>query len=417
MNLSVSGKLAGTVTVPPSKSMAHRLLICAALADGPTRFLCGECPDDVNITADCLRDLGASIKYSENEFRVWPIGNIGKLSVLDCGESGTTLRFLLPVAAALGADATFTGSGRLFQRPLSPLLEQMRAHGVDTTVQDDTGLVCRGRMEGGCYSIAADISSQFISGLLFALPLAGSDSTIKLEGELHSSPYVDMTLNALRHSGIDVERTKDGYCIKGNQRYGAFGRCAVEGDWSAAAFWLTAGAIGQEPVRCEGLDTERTLQGDKAIVHILQDMGAEIRAGNGYVTAYPSRLQGIEIDCSDIPDLVPALAAAAACADGKTTFHNAGRLRLKESDRIESIQSMLRSFGISAVSAGNVLTVTGGHPSSCNIDPSRDHRIAMAATILSSVCEGCCTIQDAGCVAKSYPAFFNDYRSLGGHIE
>lgn len=416
MTLDLSGRLSGSVTVPPSKSMAHRLLICASLADAPSAFICGEFPDDVGITADCLRGLGTTIKYSDNEFRIWPVGQVQKGITLECGESGSTLRFLLPVAAVLGADASFTGQGKLFQRPLSPLHDAMTAHGVQMTAPGNMPLVCHGRLNGGEYRIDAGISSQFISGLLFALPLADTDSTIILEGELKSSPYVNMTINTLLHSGIKIDCIGNEYQIKGRQTYSAFQRCAVEGDWSAAAFWLTAGVIGHEPVRCDGLDPDKTLQGDSAVSGILQEMGAEIRNGQDCVTAYPSRLHGIDIDCSDIPDLVPALSVAAACADGRTTFHNVGRLRFKESDRISSIQSMLKAFGISSDATDDELTVSGGHPVACTADSAHDHRIAMAAAILASVCDGVTQLQDAGCVGKSYPGFFNDYRLLGGHI-
>lgn len=417
MRLTLNGKLSGTVNVPPSKSIAHRLLICASLADEMSHFKCGEYADDVEVTADCLRSLGATVKYSDNEFRIWPIERPEKRCTFDCRESGSTLRFMLPIAAALGVEATFTGDGRLAQRPLSPLYEEMVRHGVQMTPHGVIPLSCSGQLTGGEYRIAGNVSSQFISGLLFALPLVEEDSTIEVTGPLQSTPYIDMTLNALLHAGISIDRQSDLFHIPGRQRYSAISPCRIEGDWSAAAFWLTAGCIGSESIVCSGLNTECSLQGDRAIVEILRDMGAAIRCNGESAVAYPSRLHGTDIDCSDIPDLVPALAAAAACAEGRTRFFNAERLRLKESDRIETVISMLGAFGITASFEDNVLTVNGARPEpQQTVKTSSDHRIAMAAAVLSSVCDSETVIDDAECVSKSYPDFFNDYRALGGHL-
>lgn len=418
MELKLSGTLAGCVTVPPSKSIAHRILICNALADEPSRFICGEAGDDVNVTADCLRSLGATIKHSDDEYRIWPIGeNLFRHCRLDCGESGSTLRFLLPIAAALGADATFTGSGRLSQRPLSPLYEEMTRHGVVMTPNGELPLSCNGRLSGGDYTLDAGVSSQFISGLLFALPLAEEDSRLTLTGDIQSGPYIDLTLNALLHAGISVERNGNVFNIKGRQRYGSTPACLVEGDWSAAAFWTVAGTVGQSPITIRGVDPERSLQGDRAIVSILRGMGAEIRGSGNEITVFPSQLECIETDCSDTPDLVPALAVAAACAKGRSIIRGVRRLRLKESDRISTIMSMLGNFGIACEASDDSLTVTGGRPHACHTDSYRDHRIAMASAVLASVCDGETLLGGAECVAKSYPDFFNDFRTLGGHLD
>ena len=416
MDLRITGELAGSVAVPPSKSIAHRMLICAALADGPSILACGEYGYDVEVTANCLRDLGATIKYSDGTFRVWPIDKVEKRCRLDCTESGSTLRFLLPVSAALGADVTFCGSKSLERRPLSPLYEEMEKHGVTMSEQGVFPLSCLGQLNGGEYNIDAGISSQFISGLLMALPLVGESSTITLLGEKQSTPYIELTINALRHAGIGIERTPQGFSIQGRQRYGAL-NCSIEGDWSAAAFWLVAGAAGKSAIECKGVDTGRSLQGDKAIVDILRRMGATIRDTDYGIRAFPSALTGTEIDCRDIPDLVPALAVAAACAQGVTTFSGVSRLRLKESDRIATISSMLQSFGIRAESSQDTLTVTGGHPHACHTSSFGDHRIAMASAILAAQCGEPVRLDGADCVAKSYPMFFQDFNRLGGHIE
>ena len=418
MTLSVSGTPSGNVQVPPSKSVAHRMLICAALSDKPCTIICRGINRDMEATAACLNALGANIVYADGKFSVNPISEVKKGALLDCGESGSTLRFMLPVAAALGADAVFTGQGRLPQRPLSPLYEEMTAHGVSMSENGHMPLSCYGTLPAGTYTIDGGISSQFISGLLMALPLTGGDCTINITGKLESASYIGLTLNALKQFGIEVEATGQGYRIPGGQRYATpDGPVAVEGDWSAAAFWLTAGAAGAKQVSCTGLDYEHSAQGDRRIVDVLRQMGADISTTANSVTARPSRLTASQIDCADIPDLVPIMAVAASTAQGTTVFDNIRRLRIKESDRVRSILELLSGAGICAYATDNTLTVTGGPARSFTYDPSGDHRMAMAATVLASVKSIRVTIKDAECTAKSYPAFFDDFNALGGHAE
>lgn len=417
MELKVNGELGGSVRVPASKSMAHRLLICSALADAPSRIICPDSNDDVEATAACLRELGATIKYSEGEFRVWPIEKPCREAILDCGESGSTLRFMLPVAAALEADATFMASGRLPERPLGPLHDAMCAHGVQMPGLREWPLKCKGRLQGGQYDIDASISSQFISGLLMALPLAHEDSTLTLTGNIESAAYIEMTLSAMRHFGIDIERRQNTFYIKGQQYYSPMPRLQVEGDWSAAAFWLTAGCIGSNAISCTDIDYSKSLQGDRQIVDFLKQMGADIRMDGLKVTAYPSRLIATELDCSGTPDLVPALAVAAASAQGATILKGVSRLRLKESDRISSILRMLSAFGVKADATQDTLLISGSTISNAeSVDCCHDHRIAMAAAILSTKCDNPVSLKGVECVSKSYPAFFTDLRSLGGRI-
>jgi len=418
MTLSVSGTPSGNVQVPPSKSVAHRMLICAALSDKPCTIICRGINRDMEATAACLNALGANIVYADGKFSVNPISEVKKGALLDCGESGSTLRFMLPVAAALGADAVFTGQGRLPQRPLSPLYEEMTAHGVNMSENGHMPLTCHGTLPAGTYTIDGGVSSQFISGLLMALPLTGGECTINITGKLESASYIDLTLNALKQFGIEVEATGQGYHIPGGQRYTTpDGPVAVEGDWSAAAFWLTAGAAGAKQVSCTGLDYEHSAQGDRRIVDVLRQMGADISTTANSVTARPSRLTASQIDCADIPDLVPIMAVAASTAQGTTVFDNIRRLRIKESDRVRSILELLSGAGICAYATDNTLTVTGGPARSFTYDPSGDHRMAMAATVLASVKSIRVTIKDAECTAKSYPAFFDDFNALGGHAE
>ena len=417
MILEVSGAVSGNVQVPPSKSVAHRMLICAALSDAPCTIVCQSVNRDMEATAACLNALGANITYTDGKFTVNPITKVQKGATLDCGESGSTLRFLLPVAAALGADATFIGQGRLPERPLSPLYEEMTAHGVKMSANGHMPLKCEGNLPAGLYTIDGGVSSQFISGLLMALPLTGIQSKIVITGKQESASYIGLTLNALKQFGIEIQTTTDGYSIPGGQEFTTSAdQVAVEGDWSAAAFWITAGVAGSKPVTCTGLDYEHSAQGDRRIVDVLRKMGADIATAGNTVTARPSNLTAAQIDCADIPDLVPILAVAASSAQGTTIFDNIRRLRIKESDRVQSILQLLGMAGIYAFASDNTLTVTGGPAKNCAYDPSGDHRMAMAAAILAANKNVKITISDAECVAKSYPAFFDDFNALGGGV-
>lgn len=417
MTLDVSGTLSGNVQVPPSKSVAHRMLICAALSDSPCTIVCQSVNRDMEATVNCLNALGAGITYADGKFNVNPIKHVCKGATLDCGESGSTLRFLLPVAAALGADATFIGQGRLPERPLSPLYEEMTAHGVKMSENGHMPLKCNGNLPAGLYTIDGGVSSQFISGLLMALPLTGIQSRIAITGKQESASYIGLTLNALKQFGIEIQTVTDGYVIPGAQEFiTPATQVAVEGDWSAAAFWITAGVTGSKPVTCTGLDYERSAQGDRRIVDVLRKMGADIATSAGTVTARPSNLAATQIDCADIPDLVPILAVAASSAQGTTLFDNIRRLRIKESDRVQSILQLLGIAGIYAFASDNTLTVTGGPARSCAYNPSGDHRMAMAAAVLASAKNIKITISDAECTTKSYPAFFDDFNALGGFV-
>ncbi len=416
MKLRVNGSAGGEVRIPASKSQAHRLLICAALAEKESSIECRELNDDIERTAECLAALGAEIAYSEGVFMVKPITEVCRGATLDCGESGSTLRFLLPVAAALGADATFVGHGRLPQRPLTPLHERMEEHGVKMSDRGSMPLECRGRMTGGTYEIAANVSSQFISGLLFALPLTGEESRITLLGNLESGSYIEMTLDALNRFGIEARREGASLVLPAGQRYISPKRVSVEGDWSAAAFWLAAGVIGKLPISCLGLNMESSRQGDRAVVEMLRSMGGRIEVEESRITAYPSKLRGCRIDCQDTPDLVPALAGAAAFAEGVTEFDNIARLRIKESDRVAAVCDILEKMGIECRATENQLHVTGGRTRSAVIDSFGDHRIAMTAAVVGLATAGGVEIEGAECVGKSYPAFFEHAERLGAEV-
>lgn len=434
-------RLAGRLRAPTSKSCAHRLLMAAALADRPTAVRISDESEDIAATAAALEALGAELHRQNGVFAVMPIGRAapaGGEAILDCGESGTTLRFLVPIAAALGrvSGVRFVGRGRLPMRPLSPLSETLQAHGVRLEMPEGQTLPLRlsGRLEPGRYQMAANISSQFVGGLLYALSILDGDSELQLQGPIESAAYTEMTLAVLRRFGavIDVlARDERGagrrYRIRGQGALKSPGTVEAEGDWSNAAFWLCAGAMGAagpEGLAVTGL-SNATAQGDRAVLEILGRFGAEIVEEAGIVQARPpvrGRLHGIEIDASQCPDLAPALAVAAAAAEGPTIFVHAERLRLKESDRIATTAAMLRGLGADVEERTDGLMVMGCGSGDAARPPfpggrassAGDHRIAMAAAVAALVAAGPVVLEGPGAVAKSYPRFWADYADLGG---
>ena len=419
MDKRLTGTLSGSVTPPPSKSQAHRLLICAALSNHPSKVCCDALNDDLCATMESLNALGASISYADGAFDVQPVA-CRKGGELPCGESGSTLRFLLPIAAALGSESTLTGKGKLPLRPMEQLTTALVQHGVEIVEHRDDAhlpLTCKGQLTGGEYTLPGDISSQYFTGLLFALPLLSAPSRLNISGELTSASYVGMTLDALRQSGITIETLDNGFNIPAPQQYNTPQQLRVEGDWSAAAFWLVAGVTGKHPVTICGMNVD-SLQGDRRIVDHLRKMGADIQFTGDAIVAYPSQLRGAELDCVDTPDLVPILSVAAAAAEGTTLFTHVGRLRYKESDRLAAMKSLLEAFGISSVVGEDTYSVAGGKAcAKWPVDSFGDHRIAMSAAIMAAVA-GCeVTIKGAECVAKSYPLFYEDFKTLGGSVE
>jgi len=414
----------GTIKAIASKSAAHRLLICASLSGIETFVRCPERSRDIDATADCLESLGSVIRYEKDGFFVTPLDKSKDKNAqrsLNCGESGSTLRFLLPVCGALGINVKFNMEGRLPARPLSGLYEEMTAHGCTLSEQGRSPLVCGGKLTGGNYTLPGNVSSQFISGLLFALPLLESGGSICVTGSLESRPYVDMTIDALRLFSITVhEEDKPALVFRApeKQAYKSPKIVQTEGDWSNAAFWLCAGAIGTNAITCSGLDIN-SRQGDRAVVDILRKFGARVSVENDTVTVSPAALNGIEIDAENIPDLVPVLAATASTARGKTIIRNAGRLRLKESDRLYTTASLLSALGADVAETEDGLVIQGKTKLSGGEAQSfGDHRIAMAAAVLSAACSAPVTIQNAEAVNKSYPAFFDDFHiTLGGIYE
>ena len=380
--------LRGDITIIPSKSIAHRLLICAAFADRPTQLYCPQSNRDIDATVDCLNALGADIRRTDSGFSVFPATVIPQTAVLNCCESGSTLRFMLPIVGALGVDAVFLMEGRLPQRPLSPLWEEMERMGCTLSRPAENTLRCQGKLESGEFTISGAVSSQYITGLSFALCLMEPGSTLKVTGKIESQPYLDLTNEAIRSF-------EGGF---GKGRFRSPGYVAVEGDWSNGAFFVTASMLGSE-LSVQGLNHSST-QGDRAVLDILP----QIRTGNPCISA------------AHIPDLVPILAVAAATHHG-AVFTDIRRLRLKESDRVASTIAMIESLGGKAEATEDRLTVYGTGLVGGTVDSVNDHRIAMAAAIAATICTENVTILGAQCVSKSYPQFWEEYKRLGGQYE
>lgn len=415
-------KLGGSIAAIASKSMAHRYMIAAALADKPAFVSCHSSSEDIEATKACLKAMGAGFEEKEGGFMVTPI-NADKLTdgiKLPCKESGSTFRFLLPVIAGFGKEAEFLQEGRLPERPLSPLYEEMTAKGVTMAGQGENPFWLKGQLRSGEYRLAGNVTSQFISGLLFALPRLPGDSKIILTSSLESKLYVDMTVAVLKQFGIEIIIEDNTYIIKGSQTYHAKNG-SVEGDWSNAAFWLSAGAIGDSAVTVTGLDMT-SLQGDRAIIEILKEFGAKISydtKDEGKVTVAPGKMHGIRINAIDIPDLVPILSVVASFAEGETVIYNAARLRLKESDRLKTVTQVLNSMGADIEEKEDGLIIHGVDmmEGGTAVDAMGDHRIAMMSAIAAVRCKNQVVIMNAEAVNKSYPAFFKDYVTLGGKVE
>ena len=413
-------KLTGTIEAMPSKSHAHRILIARRLSELQGGALEGgvEIPafsDDIEATMACIGQLDKNTPY------------------LECRESGSTLRFLLPVVMALKNSATFLGTGRLPDRPLSPLKEEMERHGCRFRMGSNKNTdrfkeICAvsGRLTPGDYALAGNVSSQFITGLLFALPLLDGNSTISLTTELESAGYVDMTLDVLNSFGIEVEvsETESGflkYTVPGNQIYREKPGITLDGDWSNAAFWLAAGSLSGD-ITVTGLRLESS-QWDKRLLDILADMGADLDVqpqvdGTVSIRSKASILKGAEVDVSQTPDLTPLLAVLMSFAEGTSMITHGERLQFKESNRLKAIYSVLYNLDADISYGGDWLSFTGkAFLEGGSVDSYGDHRIAMSAAVASCLCREPVYLSNPIAVTKSYPDFYKDFDSLGGEIE
>ena len=403
------GRAPRAVTVPLSKSEGHRALILAALAEGETLLPPLPPSGDLRATMDCLRKMGAGLTETAEGLRIRPICRTGESTAApirpDCGESGSTLRFLLPVAAAMGINAVFTGKGRLPQRPVRELLAAMEQNGVTAEVrQEPWEIAVTGTLTPGVFRLPGKVSSQYVSGLLLALPLLAGESEIVACGGLESAGYAEMTAEMVRRFGVNWEKTATGWHLPGGEQYKSPGRLALGGDWSHAAFWLVAGCLAG-PVTVTGLDLQ-THQPDRAMVELLRQMGGKPEQTPAGITVWPGRLHGITADVSGCPDLLPPLAVAMAFAEGESRLTGAARLRLKESDRLSGMAGLLRALGGMVMECPDGLIIAGGGLRGGTADPCGDHRLAMAAAVAGLACREPVTVTDAECVEKSYPEWW-----------
>ena len=423
--------VAGNVLVPSSKSMGHRMCICAGLSGNGSIVDNIAISKDIEATNRCLTGLGVKVREvpSLHEGRTafqydWDRQLTREAVTADCGESGSTLRFFIPLGALCNVPFTFEGHGKLVSRPLQPYYDIFARQNLRyrTAGNGHLPLTVAGRLSPGSYVLPGDVSSQFVSGLLFALPLLEGDSTLEILPPLESASYIELTLDSLRQFGIRILR-KDPlhYEIPGGQQYCApEARAQVEGDWSQAAFWLVAGAIGSKAgLVCKGLSA-KSLQGDKAVLKILRTMGADIiEEGHSFIIK-PSHLHGCAIDAADCPDLVPVLSVAAAVAEGTTHIINAGRLRIKECDRLAAMHSELKKLGADITEEPEGLLIQGkpeGLAGGASVDAWNDHRIAMSMAVAALACKEAITLNGGESVSKSYPEFWRDYASVGGKAE
>ena len=400
----------GCVRAPASKSHAHRLLICGALGKAPVSLRCDDISKDIAATARCLDALCAAVTVNDGVLQVVPAARRGKKDLF-CGESGATLRFLLPVCGALGAEAVFHREGRLPHRPLAPLDAVLRGHGMHLEAQGDA-LYCCGRLQSGLFEIPGNVSSQFISGLLFALPLLDGESTLRITGRVESAAYIAMTEQALAQSGIRFVRSGSEYTVFGAQQYTA-AETAVEGDYSNGAFFLCMGALSERGIRVKNLPAE-TRQGDRAVVDILRRFGAQVRVKDDEIFVRGGTLHGCEIDAAPIPDLIPVLSVVAAAAQGESRIMNAGRLRFKESDRLRATAEMLSALGGTVTELPDGLVIRGGVLQGGTVPSYNDHRMAMSAAVAACACRRPVTVLDPACTDKSFPRFWDIFSQLEG---
>lgn len=416
----VPGRRSGAVVLPASKSYAHRHLISAALSENPSRVICDGISKDISATIECLRALGAVITAEDSVINVTPISRsdmcsydapCAKIIHLNCHESGSTLRFLIPIAGALGANVIFHMEGRLAERPLNNLTDVLSQKGM-TFEKKDNELHCSGKLTAGRFTIPGNVSSQYITGLLFSLPLLDADSTLEVTGHLESEDYVVMTETVIKAAGIVLDRNRNIYSVKGKQKYNTVSEIVVEKDWSNAAFFMCMGALSDGGILLSGL-SRSSVQGDKRIFDILAFMGADISEDDKGVFVKRGMLRGIELDASGVPDMVPTLAALASVSEGRTVIYNAARLRMKESDRIKSTVSMINSLGGSAEETEDGMIIEG-QPflKGGTVDAMNDHRIAMATAAVSCACRSNVLVKGCECVEKSYPRFWADFDLL-----
>lgn len=447
------GKLNGKIDAVSSKSYLHRMILCAALSESDTVIYLNCRSKDVDATIRCAEAMGAKVEVEAGKLTVHPVKHelgrsavgvedsgcqheaahekspegLQKLPLLDCGESGSTARFVLPMTAAVCGGGTLTGSGRLPERPFGAICTVMEENGC-TFSSYSIPMTVTGQLKSGVYRIPANISSQYISALMMSLPLVDGDSEIVFTTEVESEGYLDITESVMADFGMPLGKTEKGYIIKGNRRYQSPGEITAEGDWSNGAFWVAANALG-----C-GLEIGNlkagSLQRDCRVTEVAEKLfgrsagdadneeNASGSAGETVRDTAPEKDDEIIVDGADIPDIIPISAIMACGRNGRTRFINCHRLRLKESDRLMSVASIINTLGGRAIVENDDLIVDGcGYLTGGEVDSFVDHRIVMSAAVAATICAGEVVINNAQDVAKSYPKFFEDYEMLGGKVE
>ena len=403
----------GTVNVPPSKSDVHRAIICAAMANGVSRISPVALSNDIKATIGCIKALGAEAVLENNVLTVDGTNMYkNKTALLDCGESGSTLRFFIPIAAVGNINATFVGKGKLPQRPIGIFTEALPKAGTTCKTEGGLPLEINGQLKSGIFEIPGNVSSQFITGLLLALPILEGDSEIVLTSPLESVGYIAMTIRTMKQFGVNIDTTENGWHIKGGQTYKSC-NYTTDGDWSQAAFFMVAGALGGK-VTVNGVN-RNSAQGDRKIAELLARFGAKVTQTDTSVTVEKGELNAIDIDASQIPDLVPVLTVCAAFAKGTTRIYNAERLRIKECDRLTATAKLINDLGgkVTELPDGLVIegidTLKGGFCEGFN-----DHRIVMSAGVCAVRLNGEIESSYALSINKSYPDFYIDYNNIGG---
>ena len=403
----------GTVNVPPSKSDVHRAIICAAMANGVSRISPVALSNDIKATIGCIKALGADAVLENNVLTVDGTNMYkNKTALLDCGESGSTLRFFIPIAAVGNINATFVGKGKLPQRPIGIFTEALPKAGTVCKTEGGLPLEIKGQLKSGIFEIPGNVSSQFITGLLLALPILESDSEIVLTSPLESVGYIAMTIRTMKQFGVNIQATEKGWHIKGGQSYKTCDY-TTDGDWSQAAFFMVLGAVSGK-VTVKGVAKDST-QGDKKCTEILARFGAKVTQLDNEVTVEKGKLKAITIDASQIPDLVPVLSVCAAFAEGTTKIINAERLRIKECDRLKATAELLNNLGGKVKELSDGLEITGvSSLKGGNVNGYNDHRIVMSAAVCAARSDEDITATFAMSINKSYPDFYIDYNSIGG---
>ncbi len=403
----------GTVNVPPSKSDVHRAIICAAMANGVSRISPVALSNDIKATIGCIKALGADAVLENNVLTVDGTNMYkNKTALLDCGESGSTLRFFIPIAAVGNINATFVGKGKLPQRPIGIFTEALPKAGTVCKTEGGLPLEIKGQLKSGIFEIPGNVSSQFITGLLLALPILESDSEIVLTSPLESVGYIAMTIRTMKQFGVNIQATEKGWHIKGGQSYKTCDY-TTDGDWSQAAFFMVLGAVSGK-VTVKGVAKDST-QGDKKCTEILARFGAKVTQLDNEVTVEKGELKAITIDASQIPDLVPVLSVCAAFAEGTTKIINAERLRIKECDRLKATAELLNNLGGKVKELSDGLEITGvSSLKGGNVNGYNDHRIVMSAAVCAARSDEDITATFAMSINKSYPDFYIDYNSIGG---